>query len=60
MERQAGFSLTLLRMIESSAVDPVVQQAAGTYFKNFVKRSWDRVCKPVVAVVVVVGAVTKI
>ena len=40
VEKQAGYSLLLLQLVESEQVDVSVRLAAVINFKNFVKRNW--------------------
>ena len=40
-EAQPGFLLLVLELVKSDAVDMMVRQAAGVYFKNAVKRLWS-------------------
>jgi exportin-2 (importin alpha re-exporter) len=44
LEGAPGFGATLLRVAEAAAADLATRQAAATFFKNFVKRQWVRVC----------------
>ena len=40
VEKQAGYSILLLRLADSEQVDMPVRLAAAIAFKNFVKRNW--------------------
>lgn len=45
-EKQAGFLLIVLQLVNTPSADMVVRQTAGVYFKNAVKRLWvpEEVC----------------
>ena len=44
LEGQSGFAVMLLRVAEAPMIDLSTRQAASTFFKNFVKRQWVRIC----------------
>jgi exportin-2 (importin alpha re-exporter) len=40
-ESQPGFFLIILELVRADNADSLVQQAAGVYFKNAMKRLWQ-------------------
>jgi exportin-2 (importin alpha re-exporter) len=39
-EKQPGFLIVVLTLVNTATIDMVVRQTAGVYFKNAVKRLW--------------------
>jgi exportin-2 (importin alpha re-exporter) len=39
-EKQPGFLIVVLTLVNTGTIDMVVRQTAGVYFKNAVKRLW--------------------